>query len=101
MAAPTRPAPMPQPRPWASAEVVVEAMLEVAARAATARAAILVLIDMDNSIGLRRSVVARVCRLDGAIAVPVRNFGVKFWYVEFMDWITTGYRRVRSFVRSA
>src|SRR6201995_3389443 len=50
MAAPTRPAPMPQPgwKPWASAEVVVEAMLPVAARAATATAAILVLIDINK-----------------------------------------------------
>src|SRR5450631_3307211 len=51
-AAPTRPAPMPQPRPLASAGVVV-AMLPVTARAASARAAIPVLIDMKNSIRLK------------------------------------------------
>jgi hypothetical protein len=44
---------MPQPRrPLASAGVVV-AMLPVTARAARARAAILVLIDMKNSIRLK------------------------------------------------
>src|SRR5260221_1354619 len=51
MTAPSRPAPMPKPgwMPWASAELVVTAMLPVAARAATATAAILVLIDMEGN----------------------------------------------------
>src|SRR6185437_2887765 len=75
MAAPTRPAPRPQPgwKPWASAEVVVDAMPPVATRAATATAAILVLMHMGNSIGLRRSVVARTCQLDGGMPDRVRQ----------------------------
>src|SRR6202165_1994259 len=61
MAAPSRPAPMPQPRPLASADVVVEAMLPVTARVASARAAILVLIDMRNSIRLRAGPLWPAC----------------------------------------
>jgi hypothetical protein len=64
----------------ASAAVVVEAMLPVAAMAATARAAILVLIDMDNSIRLLAEPLwPAYARLDGGISASVRNLGVKFW----------------------
>src|SRR5260370_40921383 len=69
IAAPSRPAPMPQPRPGpppppppppACAWVVVEARLPVTASVARARAAILVLIDMRNSIRLHAARLVRM-----------------------------------------
>src|SRR5690242_18967433 len=86
MAAPTRPAPMHQPgwKPWASADVVVEAMLPVAARAATARAAILVLIDMKITLpGSGGPLWSASARLDGCSTIPVRMHRVKIWQFGF------------------
>src|SRR5260370_26628635 len=83
IAAPTRPAPTPQPQPGpppppACAGVVVEAMLPVAARVASASAAILVLIDMRNSIRLRAVRCGPHAQLDGGFSNPVRIAGPEF-----------------------
>src|SRR6185312_9204973 len=94
MAAPTRPAPRPQPgwKPWASAEVVVDAMPPVATRAATATAAILVLMHMGNSIGLRRSVVARTCQLDGGMPDRVRQSRREILVIRSLSAIPVSWR---------
>src|ERR1700737_3900610 len=82
-----RPAPIPQPRPEppASAWVVVEARLPVTASVARARAAILVLIDMRNSIRLSaarfgpHAPVGRSVFESGSIRVPeIASFSYSF-----------------------
>src|ERR1700754_865905 len=69
MAAPTRPAPIPKPRPLASTDWVVDAMLPVTASIASAAAAILVLIDMRNSIRFEAAIVACMTSWTGAVRI--------------------------------
>jgi hypothetical protein len=73
----------------ASAWVVLEAMLPVTARVARARAAIPVLIDMGNSIRLRRAVVVRMPvgrSVFEAGSISSREFG----FVVYFFAITNG-----------
>src|SRR5712691_11700672 len=58
--------------PLASAWVVVDAMVPATASVASASAAILVLIDMTNSIRLRAARCGPHIQLDGASPDPVR-----------------------------
>src|SRR3954468_16130303 len=60
IAAPTRPAPMPQPSGLACAWVLDDAIVPVTARVASARAANLVLIDMEVSILCEAAIVVRM-----------------------------------------
>src|ERR1700743_2415308 len=69
MAAPTRPAPIPKPSPLASTDWVVDAMLPVTASIASAAAAILVLIDIRNSIRFEAAIVACMTSWTGAVRI--------------------------------
>src|ERR1700690_1757771 len=79
IAAPTMPAPTPQPKPngLASACVVLDAMAPVTARVARARAAMLLLIDMGNSIRFGGGPSWSARQLDGASSNPVRSCLIK------------------------
>src|SRR4051812_47627485 len=90
-AAPSRPAPTPQPRPLASAWVVLEAMVPVRARVARARAAILVLIDMGNSIRFGAARCGPHAQLDGGLSNPVRMAVWKYGFVVYFLAITNSY----------